>query len=178
MNEINNLLSSYSLQEITILTITLLFVAETFWKLVEFFYNKYQVHVGKKIDKREFEQRLKAAFEQLSLKVDELNEQNKQTHLQQDQIEKKLALVQERMQENTRSFLIDAHHKFCYQYHKIDDLNLQSIERHYLYYKTAGGDTFVDNLVEEIRSLPRANYLIEQSSEKSGEEDNKKWQMS
>jgi hypothetical protein len=65
------------------------------------------------------------------------------------------------MQENSRSFLIDAHHKFCYHYKKIDDLNLQSIERRYLYYKTAGGDTFIDHLMEEIRSLPRVTVFTD-----------------
>lgn len=171
MTEINNLFSHYSLQEIVILIITLLFITQALWKLIEFFYGKYQIHVGKKIDKREFEKSVIDSFDKLNIKVDELGEQNKQTHLQQEQVEKKLALVQERMQENTRSFLIDAHHKFCYQYHKIDDLNLQSIERHYLYYKTAGGDTFIDHLVEEIRSLPRVSYFIDQSTTISRGED-------
>lgn len=171
MNDINSLFSHYSLQEIVILLITLLFIAEALWKLAEFFYNKYQIQMGKKIDKREFEKSVINSFDKLTEKVDELNEQNKQTHLQQEQVEKKLALVQERMQENARSLLIDAHHKFCYQYHKIDDLNLQSIERHYLYYKTAGGDTFIDHLVEEIRSLPRVSYFIDQPTVISRKED-------
>jgi hypothetical protein len=70
-----------------------------------------------------------------------------------------MKLVQERLQENTRSFLIDAHHKFCYEVKGIDDLNLQSLERRYLYYKSAGGNSFVDELMKEIRELPKINYL-------------------
>ena len=61
------------------------------------------------------------------------------------------------MQENTRSYLIDAHHKFCYERKAIDELNLQSMERRYLYYKAAGGDSFIDGLMEEVRKLPRIN---------------------
>ena len=171
MNEINNLFSNYSLQESILFILSLLFATQALWKLLEFFYNKYQIHVGKKIDKRDFEKDVIESFDKLNTKVDELNDQNKQTHLQQEQVEKKLALVQERMQENTRSFLIDAHHKFCYQYKKIDDLNLQSIERRYLYYKTAGGDSFIDHLVEEIRSLPRVNYYTDQPATISRGED-------
>lgn len=171
MGDINNLFSHYSLQEIMFFIIALLFAIEATWKLLEFFYNKYQVQIGKKIDARKFEENVIQSLDKINLKVDELNDQNKQTHLQQEQVEKKLALVQERMQENTRSFLIDAHHKFCYEYHKIDDLNLQSIERRYLYYKTAGGDTFIDHLVEEIRSLPRVNYFSDQPAVISRGED-------
>lgn len=46
---------------------------------------------------------------------------------------------------------------FCYEVKAIDDLNLQSLERRYLYYKAAGGNSFIDGLMEEIRSLPRIN---------------------
>lgn len=170
MNELNNLFSRYSLQEVIVLIITLLIVAESLWKTIDFFYNKHQVHLGKKTDAREFEKGVIASLDKINDKIDELNEQNKQTHLQQEQVEQKLALVQERMQENARSLLIDSHHRFCYQYQKIDDLNLQSIERHYLYYKTAGGDTFIDHLMEEIRSLPRVNYFTEQPMSSRGED--------
>ena len=73
-----------------------------------------------------------------------------------------MKLVQERLQENTRSFLIDAHHKHCYQIKSIDDLTLQSVERRYLYYKTAGGNSFIDGLMDEIRKLPRINtYTVD-----------------
>lgn len=77
------------------------------------------------------------------------------------------------MQENARSELLDAHHKFCYQFHKIDDLSLQSLERRYLYYKTAGGDTFIDHLMEEIRALPRVNYYTENldTEQRRGEDE-------
>lgn len=84
--------------------------------------------------------------------------QNEQTHEHQIQLDRSLALVQERLQESARSDLLDAHHKFCYEFKKIDDLSLQSIERRYLYYKTAGGDTFIDHLMEEVRQLPRVGY--------------------
>jgi hypothetical protein len=84
--------------------------------------------------------------------------QNEQTHEHQIQLDRYLALVQESLQESARSDLLDAHHKFCYEFKKIDDLSLQSIERRYLYYKTAGGDTFIDHLMEEVRELPRISY--------------------
>ena len=87
-----------------------------------------------------------------------LKEQNKKTHQHQKEIDAAIALVQERLQENTRSYLIEAHHKFCYEVHAIDDLSLQAMERRYLYYKTAGGDSFVDNLMDEVRALPRINF--------------------
>ena len=37
----------------------------------------------------------------------------------------------------------------------IDDIGLQSMERTYFYYKAAGGNTFIDTLMDEVRELPR-----------------------
>ena len=164
MNEINNLLTRYSLQELVVVIIMLLFAGQALWKLVEFYYEKHQIHIGKKMDSKKFETDIMDSLKGLDGKIDELYIQNKETHQKQEQVDQTLALVQERMQENTRSYLIDAHHKFCYQFKKIDDLNLQSIERRYLYYKTAGGDTFIDHLMEEIRALPRINFYSENST--------------
>jgi hypothetical protein len=104
-------------------------------------------------------------MEEINGKIDALSEQNEQTHRHQEQTESTVALLQERMQENTRSYLIDAHHKFCYQFKQIDDLNLESLERRYLYYKTSGGDTFIDHLMEEVRALPRVDFYGDKRKE-------------
>lgn len=92
-------------------------------------------------------------------KIDTLEEYSEETHKNQKELRRQMETVQERLQENTRSFLIDAHHRFKYEIGGIDDLNLQSMERRYLFYKTAGGDSFIDDLMEEVRKLPRLNYI-------------------
>ena len=72
-------------------------------------------------------------------------------------MEEQGAITTERLQENSRSYIIDKHHYFCYEVKAIDDLNLQSLERRYLYYKAAGGNSYIDGLMEEIRDLPKVN---------------------
>lgn len=169
MNELNNLLSSYPLSELLLLIVGILAAAKTIWTILEYWLQKINIHVGEKYKRQErwtnlskkiddLTKNLDNHIDNVSEKIDELKEQNKQTHEHQEQLDRSLALVQERLQENSRSFLLDAHHKFCYEFKQIDDLSLQSIERRYLYYKTAGGDTFIDHLMEEIRELPRVNY--------------------
>lgn len=166
MNELNTLFTHYTFQELLVVTVGLLLAGQGIWKLIEFYYEKYQIQVGKKVNKDEWERNLADSMESMDKKIDKLYDQNKETHMRQDKTEQTLSILQERMQENTRSFLIDAHNKFCYQLKKIDDLNLQSIERHYLYYKTAGGDTFIDQLMVDIRALPRVGvYQLNQQDD-------------
>lgn len=169
MNELNTLFTHYTLQELAIMIIGLLLAGQGIWRLIDFYYEKYQIHIGKKINKEEWEKNLADSVDSMGKKIDKLYAQNKETHIRQDKTEQALSVLQERMQENTRSFLIDAHNRFCYQLKKIDDLNLQSIERRYLYYKTAGGDTFIDQLMVDIRALPRIGvYQLDQQDD--GEE--------
>ena len=169
MNELNNLLSSYPLSELLLLIVSMLAAGKAVWSLLEYWLEKIDIHIGEKYKRQERWSNLDKKIDDLTTsldnhidvladKVDELKVQNDQTHEHQMQLDKSLALVQERLQETSRSYLIDAHHKFCYEYGKIDDLSLQSIERRYLYYKTAGGDTFIDHLMEEIRELRRVGY--------------------
>lgn len=166
MNELNTLFAHYTFQELIVIIIGLLLVGQGIWRLIDFYYEKYQIQIGKKINKEEWEKNLANSVDSMDKKIDELFAQNKETHARQDKTEQTLSVLQERMQENTRSFLIDAHHKFCYQLKRIDDLNLQSIERRYLYYKTAGGDTFIDQLMVDIRALPRIGvYQLDQQND-------------
>ena len=163
LNELNNLLTHYPLPELIIIFCLFVGSIVSIWKVFDFFRTKYDESLQKREKEVDWKEDISNTLNNLNSKIDNLNEQNKKIYKKQEQVDVTLALVQERMQENARSFLIDAHHKFCYKYKKIDDLNLQSIERRYLYYKTAGGDTFIDHLIEEIRSLPRAVLFTDEA---------------
>lgn len=160
LNDLNTLLQ-YPLQELIIIIFLIVSVTVSVWKIYDFLHGKYEDDIEKKKKELEWKENLSRSLSDLDSKIDNLNKQNQKIYKKQEEVDATLVLVQERMQENSRSFLIDAHHKFCYKYKKIDDLNLQSIERRYLYYKTAGGDTFIDHLMEEIRALPRVTVFTD-----------------
>lgn len=175
MGELKELFSSYPLSELILLIVGVLTAGKALWTLAEFWLQKIDIHVGEKYKRQErwdklsekldgLTQNLDAHIDNVSEKIDTLKKQNDQTHEHQEQLDRSLSLVQERLQESARSSLLDDHHKFCYEFKQIDDLSLQSIERRYLYYKTAGGDTFIDHLMEEIRELPRVNYYEKNKS--------------
>ena len=170
MKELELLFSQHSLEELIIFIVLLLMIVQGVWKMIEFFLEKYELHTGKRINNVKWKEQLAESLEKLESKMGELFDQNKITHEKQGQLENTISLLQERMQENTRSSLIDAHHRFCYQLGKIDDLNLESLERKYLYYKSSGGDTFVDNLMEDIRNLPRVNFYDDGPSPRNKKE--------
>ena len=168
MDAINSLLTEYSLPAIIIILILVLVAVKFLSELIIWFYEKAKNFFKKKNDAEQKEltqdeqlnnhfEEAEKHFKKIDERFDEINEQILISHQNQDSINERLNFMEERQQENTRSFLIDAHHKFCYEVGQIDDWNLQSIERRYMYYKTAGGNSFIDGLVAEIRELPRAH---------------------
>lgn len=174
MGDITVLLTQHSIEELVILVVLILFAFKALNELVAYFYNKIKQHFGIKNDEEKWEKEVSKNFNKVFEEIDYLKEQNSQIHEHQKQLDAGLALVQERLQENTRSYLINAHHRFCYEIHAIDDLSLQAMERRYLYYKTAGGDSFIDNLMDEVRNLPKINFYTSLIDEdRNGVDDRK-----
>lgn len=180
MGELNFLLSNYSVEQLFLIIFIALLAFRVILELWKYFYDKAKGYFGVKNKKEKWEESTSTTLENINNKIDNLEsaaekrgkrlikvenkldileDHSEQTHKQQKKLDSQMKLVQERLQENTRSFLIDAHHRFCYEVKGIDDLNLQSLERRYMFYKTAGGDSFIDDLMNEIRELPRLNYI-------------------
>lgn len=157
MEVLSNLFAQYSIESIILLLIALGLSIKLVGELWEYFYNKAKKYLNYQSEK---DQRHNALLEGITSVKESIEKvQEKQRTLEQTVagFDKQIQQLTERLQENTRSFIIDKHHYFVYQVKAIDDLNLQSLERHYLYYKLAGGDSFIDGLMEEIRALPRLN---------------------
>lgn len=161
MGTLENLLSQYSLETIILfivgLAVSLKFISEI-W---DWFYSRIKKHFNIQTEKQqqditdrektiELEQKLNKFIQDMYKRHDDLNESVSKL------IEQQIHTT-DRLQENTRSYIIDKHHYFCYQIKAIDDMNLQSLERRYMYYKADGGNSFIVQLMEEIRQLPRVN---------------------
>lgn len=179
MTELTYLFTNYSFEQLLIGFIISLLVAKLLIELWKYFYDKFRSYFGMKNKKETWEHSTTESLNYISKKVDTLEEaanqrkerliavenevienkkRNEKMSNQLDELSEDMKLVHERLQENTRSFLIDAHHKFYNEIQGIDDQSLQSMERRYLYYKTAGGDSFIGKLMDEVRTLPRINY--------------------
>lgn len=202
MSELSFLFTNYSVGELFLVTFVALIAFRVIFELFRYFYDRAKSYFGLQNKKQNWEEKTTESLANINIKIDNMQDSaetraqrlikleesleklenqletlenySEKTHEQQKDLEKNLRLVQERLQENTRSFLIDAHHRFCYDVKGIDDQNLQSMERRYLYYKNAGGNSFIDELMREVRELPRINYITvkEKLNFKDGREIN------
>lgn len=157
MDAVTQLMSQYSIESLIILIITLAVAFKFINELWEWCYNKMQTHFNYKSIKNQKYDEIIESINSLKHEISNLSDcvNSQSERIKKIQAHEKLTL--ERLQENSRSYIIDKHHYFCYEIKAIDDLNMQSLERRYMYYKTAGGNSFIDGLMDEIRDLPRIN---------------------
>lgn len=183
MDNINTLFAQYSAVEIVVLLILIGTSIKFISELLDWFIKKARIYFNKEYSSEITQTNLIEKIDEVSLKIDSLSNQISNLEQRVDKTEKSInslkdkvhdlgntvnkldhqikktdenvKIVQERLQNQTKSRLIELHHKYMYEYQMIDDIGLQSMEREYLYYKAAGGNTFIDTLMEEVRALPR-----------------------
>lgn len=155
MNIIESLFSQYSIETLILLIVGVALGVKLIGELWEYFYNKIRLYFNYKNQKDQAHDEIINGIAKIEARTEELQETVEALTERIHTLQKQSELTTKRLQENSRSYIIDKHHYFCYQVKAIDDLNLQSLERRYLYYKTEGGDTFVDGLIDEVRALPR-----------------------
>lgn len=151
------LFSQYSFESLILLFILLLVCFKFVGELWDYFYAKLRKFFNTTNEKDRCHKELMDNIDELKDGVSNLGVLIGGLDDRLAAVEKDLTHTKERLQENTRNNIIDAHHKYVYQTKVIDDIGLQSIERQYLYYKTAGGNSFIDGLMEEVRHLPKVN---------------------
>lgn len=156
-----DLFTGYSLSQIIIMTIGLSLAAKGCWELVDFFKSKYKAKFSHDYDKKKME-------EQLDEKINKLfdNQNSFVTTCQKfndklDEIQFKIDKANNRIDELTESDMYDikycivqAYHYFVEEQGWIDDFSLSTLEARYKIYKMEGGNSFIHDLMSELRSLP------------------------
>lgn len=160
MGTLESLLSQYSVETIILILVAIAVGFKFVSELWNWFYDKFRKHFNHKNEQEQQYDELIQGIQDIKTEFSEIKTEIKKINDRIDKMEEELDLTTERLQENTRSYIIDRHHYFCYILGEIDDYNLQALERRYLYYKSRGGNSFVDDLMRDIRKLPRVSEHI------------------
>ena len=109
---------------------------------------KENVHDELKNEIKTLNNDLKAGLKEIYQTVDE----NKKT---QEKMQKTISLLVESDKDDIKSWITERHHYFCYEKGYIDDYNLDCMEKRFKHYIDEHGNSFVEELMEEVRHLPR-----------------------
>lgn len=187
MGEVNFLFSNYTGSEIIVILVVVLLAVVAIMRASGFIWDKVKQHfdivndkdrwknsIGEKLDKvGEDVVELKGSVRDLEAKADERgvrlekvekyvkNDYERAKELQEhnQRMQQMCKKVQARLQDDTRWAFKDAYNYYYIKEHQIDSNSLEALEKKYDHYKDAGGNSFVDNIMEKLRELPIVEHM-------------------
>ncbi len=144
MNELIQLFSQFNLGQILIIIILLGLSA----KGVITFFDWVKERLYKLSNKQ---LKSKKTNEQIKNQEETINNLKKDV----EKIQKSIDTLIESDKENIKAWITEKHHYYCYEKKYIDDYTLDCLERRFTRYEEEGGNSFVHNLMDDLRDLPR-----------------------
>ena len=151
------LLQAYSLEEIIIFITLLALAVKGCHSFIEWGYERMKAIVDKTEQPNKIKKHIETHQQEIADLKTALAELKQMTHL-----------LIESDRDDIKAFLTREHHYFVYQKGWIDDYSLNCIEKRFSHYEEQGGNSFIKDLMEAVRQLPRRPYdaAIDKSREK------------
>lgn len=153
MKEILNLLSTYSLEQILVFIIMLSLAI----KGGVDFYDWVKKRFNTTIIDRENQNKRK---EEVTENIDKLFEMQKEQSAAIDKLTKSVDLLLRSDRDDIKAWITQQHHHYCYELKYIDDFSLDCIEKRYTHYKAEGGNSFIEDLMTDLRSLKKVSSTL------------------
>lgn len=149
------LLATYSLTEILTFIITFALAIKGFVTFWDWAIDRIRKIFKKETQKDKEKQLLEERLLRGDIKMKELTQQQEKTKQQLESINNKIDLLILSDRDDIKSYITREHHFFVYNKKWIDDYSLDCIERRFKHYQEEDGNSFVEDLMNEIRELPK-----------------------
>lgn len=140
MDAVNLLLSNYSVEGIVLFIAIFVIATHTVGKGFEWIWGKLKSKFNFKTDSDKLEEILSH--------LQSVDERLQTT-------DNRLKNIQNRLLQDAKAYIFDKHHYYCYKVGCIDDMTMQLLEMRFTFYKSSGGNSYVESLMAELRALPR-----------------------
>lgn len=149
------LLQHFSLSNIIIFAILLALAIKSLVSFFDWAHERLKIAFDKQhnilTDKEKLERRLQKG----SQIMDALQQNQEETDKILQKLSEKIDILIDSDKDAIKSFITNQHHYFCYTVGWIDDFSLDCIERRFKHYEEEGGNSFIENFMNELRDLPK-----------------------
>ena len=147
-----DLVEIYSTQEILLFLVIFASAVKGFVSFWDWGYGRLKQMFKKENDKEQEIDSIQTQFNE-HIKNYEImqNTQNETLRILTD----KINLLIDSDKDSIKSFITERHHHFCYDKKWIDDYSLDCIEKRYKHYTDEGGNSFIHDLMKELRALSK-----------------------
>lgn len=149
------LLTQYSFSEIFLILITIALFIKGCVDFFDWCGSRIKKHTNKEIasfeEKNHVEENLKQHEEDIQKIIKNQDKTNEELKCILDNIK----TLMESDRDSIKADITKQHHYFCYTKGWIDDYSLDCIEKRYAHYKKMGGNSYIHDLMEELRELKK-----------------------
>lgn len=149
-----NLLKTFTIEQIILFTVLLAAAIKGIVTWTDWANQKLNNRLSQKQNEDDFKKDMNA----LKTTVTTINEKI-------DNMTSLIDLLMISDKDEIKAYITREHHYFCYDLGYIDDYNLDCIERRYALYVKEGGNSFVEELMKDIRALPKKHSKLASSEE-------------
>ena len=149
-------LQAYSTSEIIIFIVMFAVAFKsvvTFWDWGK---DRLRKLFNKQTEEQQFHDSVEQYWKNNDAQIQAITDKQKQTDENVQKITDSVRLLIESDKDDIKAWIVEQHHYFCYEVKCIDNYSLDCLEKRYDIYKQEGGNSFVEDLMREIRALPRA----------------------
>ena len=155
----DNLLTQYSLTEILVFLFVLITALKTTLTSVEWLWERISRIFKKQQQDVEHQEDFTKFVQDSEKQIKELYELHSKTEANLNKIIDSIQLLINSDKDDIKAWITEKHHYYCYEKRHIDDYSLDCIEKRYAHYKDEGGNSFVEDLMRDIRRLPKTSSL-------------------
>lgn len=172
-----DLLSKFSITDIITFTVLLALAIKGLVSFMDWAKErvKQAVHKGEKVET--IDDKLLEEVKLRQEDVEALKKTDAQLKEEVDEIYRKIDLLIESDKDDIKAWITREHQYFCNQLGEIDTYSLDCIERRYKHYKDEHGNSFIEDLIDEIKTLPKidASKALEarKKAREAGQDPNK-----
>lgn len=149
------LLTQYSLTEILIFLFILGAALKTTITMIDWFWERLIKIFKKQQAQQEHQNCFNEHVEKSEKQIQELYEMHAKTEENLDKILNSIQLLINSDKDDIKAWITEKHHYYCYERKYIDDYSLDCIEKRYTHYRNEGGNSFIEDLMKDIRRLPK-----------------------
>lgn len=150
-----DLLSNYTVSEIIIFLVLLALAVKGVVSYGDWGMNRLRKIFNKETQREKEKREIEEHFTKQDEKIENLRESLQKNIETLDQILNKIDLLMDSDKDSIKSYITEKHHYFVYENKWIDDYSLDCLERRYKHYVNEGGNSFVLDLMEDLRDLPK-----------------------
>ena len=142
------LLSSYSITQIILFIVVFSLAIKGVIDFLDWAKGKMKVAYDKKKTEEDSEKTVTERIDNLESSIKDIADSV-------SKVTDKVDLLLESDKDAIKAYITREHHYFCYQKEWIDDYSLDCLERRYDHYIEEHGNSFIEQLMNEVRALPK-----------------------